>query len=138
MERRIQLERICRDLEILAVYVFGSRRDDGVGYLDGVEPERSRSDLDVGVILRDPDFDPRRLTDLQVALDDLFAPFRVDVVPLQRVDALFQFEAIDGHRVATSDPEEADRYELTVMRRAAELLPIEHQLEQDFFAAGTP
>jgi predicted nucleotidyltransferase len=133
MQRREQLERICQELDLLAVYLFGSRADDGVAYLDGVEPERSRSDLDVGVVFRDPNFEPRRLTVLQVAFEEVFAPFRVDVVPLQRVDALFQFEAVDGHRVAAPDPEEADRYELLVMRRAAELLPIERRLEQDFF-----
>lgn len=122
---------------MLAVYLFGSRADGGLAYLEGAEPERSASDIDVGVVFREPDFDPRRLTLLQVAFEDLFASFRVDVVPLQRVDALFQFDAVDGHRVATTDSEEADRYELAVMRRAAELLPIEHQLEQDFFGART-
>lgn len=90
--------------------------------------------LAVDVVFRDRNFAPRRLTELQVAFDELFASFHVDVVPLQRVDALFQYEAVDGHRVAAPDPEEADRYELVVMRRAAELLPIERQLERDFFA----
>lgn len=134
MERRKQLERICREFDLLAVYLFGSQADAGVAYLDGVEPVRNHSDLDVGVVFRDPNFDPRRLTVLQVALEELLAPFRVDVVPLQRVDALFQFEAVDGHRVAAPDEEAADRYELVVMRRAAELLPIERRLEQDFLA----
>lgn len=135
MDRRAQLEHICREHDLLAVYLFGSRADDGLAYLDGTEPERGESDIDVGVVFLEPDFDPRRLTLLQVTFEDLFTPFRVDVVPLQRVDALFQFNAVDGHRVAATDSEGADRYELTVMRRAAELLPIEHQLEQDFFAA---
>jgi predicted nucleotidyltransferase len=134
MHRREQLERICRDHGLVAVYLFGSRSTDGIRYLDGAEPDGSRSDLDVGVVFRDPDFEPRRLTELQVAFGDLFASFHVDVVPLQRVDSLFQYEAVDGHRIAAPDPEEADRYELVVMRRAAELLPIERQLERDFFA----
>ncbi|MGD8328295.1 MAG: hypothetical protein PVJ49_02585 [Acidobacteriota bacterium] len=134
MYRRKQLELICRDHGLVAVYLFGSRSEDGIEYLGGTEPGEGRSDLDVGVVFRDPDFAPRRLTQLQVLFDELFASFRVDVVPLQRVDALFQYEAIDGHRVAAPDPEEADRYELVVMRRAAELLPIERALERDFFA----
>jgi predicted nucleotidyltransferase len=137
MEPREQLERLCREHDLVAVYLFGSRADDGVAYLDGVEPGRGRSDLDVGVVFRDPNFQPRRLTVLQVAFEEVFAPFRVDLVPLQRVDALFQFEAVDGHRIAAPDPEEADRYELIVMRRAAELRPIEQRLQQDFFATRT-
>ena len=36
-----------------------------------------------------------------------------------------------SHRVAAPDPLAADRYELVVMRRAAELLPIERELERD-------
>ncbi|MGH9382351.1 MAG: nucleotidyltransferase domain-containing protein [Thermoanaerobaculia bacterium] len=138
MDRRAQIERICREHDLLAAYLFGSRADGGLAYLDGSEPERNASDLDVGVVFRRPDFDLRHLTLLQVAFEDLFVPFRVDVVPLQRVDALFQFDAVDGHRVATADPVAADRYELVVMRRAAELLPIERQLERDYFAARTP
>lgn len=138
MDRRVELERICQQHDLLAVYLFGSRADDGLAYLSGAEAERGTSDIDIGVIFRHPDFDARRLTLLQVAFEALFAPFHVDVVPLQRVDALFQFDAVDGHRVAATDSEAADRYELAVMRRAAELLPIERQLERDFFAAETP
>lgn len=135
MNRRSQLEQICREQDLLAVYIFGSRADDGLAYLDGAAPEKGRSDIDVGVVFLGPDLASRRLTLLQVAFEDLFPLFHVDVVPLQRVDALFQFDAIDGHRIAATDPEKADRYELAVMRRAAELLPIERRLEHDFFAA---
>lgn len=137
MNRRAQLESICREHALLAVYLFGSRADHGLAYLDGGAGEPGAWDLDIGVVFRQPDFDPRELTLLQVAFEDLFAPFRVDVVPLQRVDALFQFDAIDGHRIAATEIDAADRYELVVMRRAAELLPIERQLEQDFFAPET-
>lgn len=48
------------------------------------------SDLDVGVLSREPGWDPRELTRILVDLEDLFEPLRVDLVPLQHVDALFQ------------------------------------------------
>lgn len=119
------------------MYLFGSRADDGRGALAGDEVSAAGSDLDVGVVFADPGFDPRGLSRLQVELEEVFGPLRVDLVPLQHVDALFQFEAIDGHRVAAPDPLAADRYELVAMRRAAELLPIERELELDMFGVST-
>ena len=61
----------------------------------------------------------------------------MDLVPLASVDSLFQFRAIDGHRVFTADPERADRRELVVMRRAAELLPLQRAIERERFGVAT-
>jgi predicted nucleotidyltransferase len=131
------LDRLCREFDLLAVYLFGSRRDDGLHRLQGAAVEREGSDLDVGVVFRDPGFDVRRLSNLQIEMEDLFEPLRVDLVPLQRADALFQFNAIDGHRVASGDPDGADRYELWVMNRAEELRPIQRRIELDRFGHST-
>jgi predicted nucleotidyltransferase len=137
MDRRETLNRLCQEHGILAVYLFGSRADEGLGLLQGKAVSREGSDLDVGVVFREPLRNPRVLSSLQVELEDIFEPLRVDLVPLQRVDALFQFSAIDGHRVAAIDPDEADRYELVVMNRAAELLPIQRQIEMERFGVST-
>ena len=51
--------------------------------------------------------------------------------------ALFQFRAIDGHRVFAANPERADRHELVIMRRAAELLPIQRAIERERFGVAT-
>ena len=136
MGRREILDQLCREHGLLAVYLFGSRADDGLRLLRGEEVAREGSDLDVGVVFRGPS-DPRLLSHLQVVLEDVFSPLQVDLVPLQRVDALFQFSAIDGHRVATTDSDEADRYELVVMNRAEELLPIQRQIEIERFGVST-
>jgi hypothetical protein len=53
------------------------------------------------------------------------------------VDALFQFAAIDGHRIVATDPDVADDYELRVMSRASELLPIQRQIEIERFGVST-
>jgi predicted nucleotidyltransferase len=137
MDRSQLLAAVCRRHGVAAVYLFGSRADDGKRVLAGDPVPTAASDLDVGVLFADPSFHPRLLTRLQVDLDEVFDPLRVDLVPLQRLDALFQFEAIDGHRVAAPDPLAADEYELLVMRRAAELLPIERALERDMFGVST-
>lgn len=139
MDRRSELERAAREHGLLSVYLFGSRGDDGLALLEGRPVEAEGSDLDVGVVFRgreEPDF--RRLALLQVALEDVFEPLRVDLVPLQRVDALFQFRAMDeGHRVLATDSDAADYYELYIMNRAEELLPIQRRLEEETFGVST-
>ncbi len=134
---RQELRRICDEFGILVVYLFGSRADDGLRLLAGENVERAGSDLDVGVVFTTPELGVWKLASVQVALEKLFAPLRVDLVPLQRVDAVFQFHAVDGHRVMATDATAADRYELVVMRRAAELVPIQRQLERAIFGMST-
>jgi predicted nucleotidyltransferase len=131
------LGQLCERFGLAAIYLFGSRADDGLRRLHGEPVSREGSDLDVGVVFRDPAYDPRRLSLLQVDLEDRFAPLRIDLVPLQRVDPLFQFRAIDGHRVAAPDATLANRWELVVMSRAEELLPIQRQLERERFGFST-
>jgi len=137
MTRRETLETLCRETGILAVYLFGSRADDGLRLLAGEEVAAAGSDLDVGLVFALPRFEPRLLSRLQVAFEDLFAPLVVDLVPLQRVDPIFQLGAIEGHRVAATDSTAADRYELAVMNQAEELLPIQREIERRRFGRST-
>ena len=133
MDTDSRISRLCETHQILALYLFGSRADDGLRILSGELLSPGGSDLDLGAVFRHAPGDPMRRADLQVALEDLFAPLRVDLVPLQRVDPLFQFGAISGHRVAAPDSTRADEYELEIMRQASELLPIQRRLELDLF-----
>ena len=131
-----QLAAACRTLGVEAVYLFGSRADDGLQLMGGAGVDAAGSDLDVGVWFG-PAGSSSNLDDVQVAIEDVFAPLRVDLVPLDRVDALFQFRAIDGHRVFAADDHTADQFELIVMRRAAELLPIQRAMERERFGVST-
>jgi predicted nucleotidyltransferase len=122
---------------ILAIYLFGSRADDGLLRLGGEVVAAAGSDLDVGVGFERHDFDAGRLGALQADLAGVLAPLHVDLVPLQRVDAIFEHHAIEGHRVFARDLTKADLYELEVMRKAADLLPIQRQIEIDTFGVST-
>ncbi len=138
MNRKETLGRICRDFGLVAVYLFGSRQDDGLRLLNGEEVSREGSDLDVGVVLAEQkDSCFHTLALLQGEMEDLFQPLQVDLVPLQRVDSIFQANAIDGHRIAAPDSTAADLYELLVMRKAAELLPIQRRIEEEVFGFTT-
>lgn len=131
------LNQACRRFGVDAAYLFGSRADDGARVLAGEAVDGHGSDLDVGVYFVPEGPRPPDLAGLQVALEDVFAPLRVDLVPLASVDALFQFRAIDGHRVYAASSERADRRELVIMRRAAELLPLQRAAERERFGVAT-
>jgi predicted nucleotidyltransferase len=131
------LHDICRGFELLAIYLFGSRADDGLRLLQGDPVPVAGSDLDIGVFFATRRTDTDMLGELQNALEEIFEPLRVDLVPLDRVDPLFQARAIDGHRVATADSTAADERELEVMRRAADLLPFQRLFELETFGATT-
>lgn len=136
MDRTAELDAACRRHEVVVLYLFGSRAGDGLDRLGGRRVDPQGADLDVGAVFTASSIDHHRLSALQVALEDVFEPLRVDLVPLQRVDALFQFAAISGHRVFAADSRRADEYELLVMRRAAELLPVQRRIERDVFGFG--
>jgi len=129
------LVELCRMHGVVACYAFGSREHDALALLEGGAVAGGGSDLDIGVVFADEQFSTGTLPLLQIALEDLFAPLRVDLVPLDRVDPLFQFSGISGTRLAAPAAASADRFELTVMRRAAELLPVQRRLEIESFGA---
>lgn len=135
--RRSVLDDLARRHGLLAVYLFGSRADDGLRILAGEELSREGSDLDVGVFFPRAAVDFSVLNRLQVDLEDLFEPLRIDLVSLDRVDGLFQHRAIEGHRVAAPDSTAADFNELVVLRRAADLLPIQREIERMRFGRST-
>jgi predicted nucleotidyltransferase len=137
MDTSGQLEQLAKRHGLVAIYLFGSRAHDGLALLAGKRVAAAGSDLDIGVVTQGQPPGWRALADLQIAMEDLFAPLRVDLVPLHAVDALFQFRAIDGHRVAAPNPTAANLWELEVMRRAAELLPIQRVLEVERFGVST-
>lgn len=137
MTRREMLKAACDRQGVLAVYLFGSRANDGLALLDGQAVVAKGSDLDVGIVFDRHDFDVGALAELQVRLEDAFEPLRVDLVPLQRVDAIFQFHAVDGHLVFARDETRVNLYELEIMRRAAELLPIQRAIELDAYGIST-
>ena len=137
MTRREMLDRVCAQYGVLAAYAFGSRADDGPRILRGETVAARGSDLDVGVVFERHDFELRQLGALQADLADVFAPLHVDLVPLQRVDAIFQYHAVDGHRVYSHDSTRTALYELDVMSKAADLLPVQRQIEIDAFGVST-
>lgn len=122
------LQKICKDHNIAALYVFGSRAAELIRALndDAYSFAPSASDLDVG-ILSQSDFSVDRKVSLALELETLFNTPRVDLFVLQEVDAFLAANIIRGERICTLDSYYADEYELFVLRRAGDLAELERE-----------
>jgi predicted nucleotidyltransferase len=124
------LGEICRRYGIGALYLFGSRAPEMGARLQGGDPPPAfpGSDLDVGVLLpRGAMLDHRRRVALASEIEDLFGVDRADLVLLNEASAFLALEAVRGDLVYDSDPDHTARFEMYVLRRAADLLPFERQ-----------
>lgn len=103
-----------RDLDVRALYVFGSQ-------IDGTA--RPDSDLDVGVLYVSP-----QPLDKTVELEEALhraAGQPVDLIDAARASAFLALAVVRGDRIFTRHEVEADLFDLYVLRRAGDLLPFE-------------
>lgn len=134
-----RLIRICREADILCLYLFGSRGKEIAARLRGehVSGDKSDSDLDIGV-RPNPDTRLGAIDKVQLAqaLEDLFAVPRVDLVVLPEAGCLHRSKTADpflaanvirGERVYARDDYQADEYDLYILRRAGDLAPLERE-----------
>jgi len=130
MKMKERIAAICRSNGIADLYVFGSRADEIAALVrDAAETvSKSESDVDVGVFpeKREP-WSPERCVRVSMALEDLFQVSRVDLVFLPEADPYLALDIIRGELLYTNDPDRQARYELFVLRRAADLLPFKKQ-----------
>jgi len=112
------------------LYVFGSRAHEIANWLDQSQQQLSpsASDVDIGARAAPGVFwqvmDKVRLA---IALEDLFDCPRVDLVVLNEADPFVAAEIIRGERLFARDAHEADEYDLYVLRRAGDLVPLERE-----------
>ena len=129
-ERRAALEQLCRTMGVSILYAFGSRARELYNWLEQSQQPllSSSSDVDIGAHAAPGVFwsvtDKVRLT---IALEDLFDCPRVDLVILNEADPFVAAEVISGERLFARDADEADEYDLYVLRRAGDLRPLEHE-----------
>jgi uncharacterized protein len=129
-ERRAALEQLCRAMGVSILYVFGSRAHEIANWLDQSQQQLSpsASDVDIGARAAPGVFwqvmDKVRLA---IALEDLFDCPRVDLVVLNEADPFVAAEIIRGERLFARDAHEADEYDLYVLRRAGDLVPLERE-----------
>ena len=128
--RTDSLSGLCRQHAVATVYAFGSRAREVREWLDGDAAAQlsGPSDIDIGArpipgIQWGVDDKVR----LVIALEDLFGCRRVDLVVLPEADPFLAAEIIRGERLFSRDEYEADEYDLYVLRRAGDLIPLERE-----------
>ncbi|MCL6611014.1 MAG: nucleotidyltransferase domain-containing protein [Peptococcaceae bacterium] len=123
------LNRIASDYGIALVYIFGSQVQTGLDLLAGAQREicDPLADIDIGVVFKAGLPGPADRIDLYSSIynrmEDLFAPFPVDLVFLEETHSVFQANAVCGECVYCCSPGFKEIYEENVLRRAADFRP---------------
>ncbi len=129
ISRKKKLGNICREFNIVLLYLFGSQKERALLLLNGedVTINDPLTDVDIGVVFKHPLPRGRKRTLLYSKiynrLDEIFFPFKLDLVFLEENHSVFQAEAVKGHCLFTSSVEIRDAYEEEILRRACDFKP---------------
>lgn len=116
---------VAAEPDVRALYLFGSQHSGDA---------RADSDIDLGVLYRH-----RKPLASTLMLEERLAATTgktVDVIDVARASAFLALEVVRGERIFCRDADDADRFELYVLRRAGDLLPFERQRQA--LLLGTP
>lgn len=120
----------CERFFLAAMYAFGSRSREAGAWIRGQTSGMAQraSDLDIGVLPRPGvRLSARDKVDLAIVLEDLFGVGRVDLVVLPEAPPFLASKIIQGERLYAMDEDDADEYDLYVLRRAGDLLPFHRE-----------
>jgi predicted nucleotidyltransferase len=121
---------ICQQSGVETIYAFGSRAMELLAWLrdEIAQLTPGPSDVDIGIKpRRNGWFSLDEKVRLAQALEDFFGVTRVDIVSLQDADPFLAVNIIRGERLYAKDSYPADEYELYVLRRAGDNIPLERE-----------
>lgn len=130
-DRKEKLKQIAESFDLEIIYAFGSHSKDAAKWIDGnlsrMDVKRL-SDLDIGV-KAGPGlaFGAKEKAGMEIAFEKLFSLNRVDLVVIQEADPFLAVNIIRGERLFSRDDYEADEYDLYLLRRAGDLIPLEQE-----------
>jgi len=129
-DRRGKLAALCQRFGIEILYAFGSRAQEvlewALGQRERLTP--GSSDVDIGAKpAAQAAFGLHEQVEFALALEELLEIPRVDVVSLREADPFLAANIIRGARLYAKDADLADEYELYVLRRAGDLVPLENE-----------
>lgn len=124
------LRQIAKKYRLSAFYAFGSRAKEAAALIRNPSERLARSDRDVDIALL-PDvqvvLSAREKVEIILELEEMIGAARVDLVILPEADPFLAVNAIRGERLYCSDEHRADEYELYLLRRAGDLIPLERE-----------
>jgi len=123
------LNEICHRYGVAILYSFGSRAGEVAGLMEGrlSQLPESDSDLDIGIKFAEKIPSVQQKIALASDLEYFFKCRRVDLVLLEEADPFLALEIVRGTRLFALDEREADEYDLSVLRRAGGLVPLEQE-----------
>jgi len=125
-----QVEHLARRFHLADVYVFGSRAREIAALVRGSRAalQKSSSDVDIGIRPQQGlNLSPSEIVAIAIQLEDIFNVFRVDLVLLPEADPFLALDVIRGELLYAEEPVDQARYELFVLRRAGDLLPLKRE-----------
>jgi len=128
--RQAALKEMCEQFGIAILYAFGSQAENVRQWVEGEMDRLSDgpADVDIGAKgIPGVRWSVRKKVDLAGAMEVLFGCSRVDLVFLQETDPFLAAEIIRGERLFARDEYEADEYDLYVLRRAGDFVPLEQE-----------
>jgi predicted nucleotidyltransferase len=134
--RKESIENLSKDFGIDILYVFGSRSKEVADFLSKDESTLSQgpSDVDAGArLIQGRELTVQEKVLLAIRLEDLLGVNRVDLVIIPEADPFLAADIIRGERLFARDEDEADEYELYILRRAGDLIPLERERERLIF-----
>jgi predicted nucleotidyltransferase len=131
MSRETALKQICQQYGIEIVYVFGSRAQEVLEWLHDEEAALAPGDSDVDIGVKPSEkLSVRQKAELAVAFENLFGVYRIDLASIPEVNPFLAANIIRGERLYNSDSYLADEYDLYILRRAGDLIPLERERQQ--------
>lgn len=130
------IKTLCENYGIDILYTFGSRSKEVADFLfgEGANLISGPSDVDIGVkMVSGRKLDVKEKVFLSISLEDLLGVGRVDLVVLSEADPFLAAEIIRGERLFAMDDTGADEFELYILRRAGDLIPLERERERLIF-----
>lgn len=125
-----RIAELARSFNLAEIYVFGSRAEEIASNVKGKAVSRAQavSDVDIGVRpLHNVSMTAKDRVRLAVALEDLLDVDRVDLVFLPEADPFLALHIIRGELLYSDDDDNQSRYELYVLRRAGDLVPLKKE-----------
>lgn len=128
---------LARKFDCVLIYLFGSQAERGKRFLEGeaISPD-AYSDLDVAVAFRSlPTETIKIYGEIYKEISEIFGPFDIDLIFIQEMGPLFQYEIIKGVRIYEGDERIAEEFEEGVMKKAEDLIFKKRILDREIMEA---
>jgi len=129
--RNKKLRTIAEEFTLHMIYAFGSQAKAVYGWIRGNVQGLNiplSSDLDIGVKpAPSKTLSIKEKVAVSMELEELFSVRYVDLLVIPEVDPFLAANIVRGERLYCKDVYEADEYDLYILRRAGDLIPLERE-----------